>query len=57
MLCMFYSILTVPEFSHPFRRAAGDSDLILVSEFSEVHGPVPILAYPHDGGQNFEKNR
>jgi hypothetical protein len=32
-------------------------DFILLSEFSEIHGPVPLLTYPHGAGQMFEKDK
>ncbi len=31
-------------------------DFILLSEFSEIEGPKPLLTIPTDGGTNFNKN-
>ena len=31
-------------------------DFLLLAEFSEIHGPVPLLTYPHGAGATFDKN-
>lgn len=31
------------------------ADFILVSEFSEIQGPIPLFTIPEDGAQGFDK--
>ncbi len=40
----------------PPTPSRADGDFILLSEFSEIAGPVPLLTYPPGGGQLFDRN-
>ena len=42
--------------SQPWPVCSFDQDFILVSEFSEIVGPRPVLTIPEDGGASFDKN-
>ncbi len=53
-----------PNYLFPKKASPQDSqhkksytdDFILISEFSEIEGPKPLLTIPTDGGIDFNKN-